>query len=310
LTEFSQACLLFFFLESPINMPASSKTPLLEVERLMAELVGSSDLTKAVSATERAAHYHLATGGQRMRARLAMEACRALRVEVTDAVRLAAGVELLHNASLVHDDLHDLETVRRGQPTVWCTFGQDVAICAGDLLLSGAYGALAGFSDSSTLPALLRRVHDRTTNVIHGQSTELATKDTIVDEVALYEQIVVGKSGALLSLPLELALIAAHQTQWCSAAREAAHAFGLGYQMVDDLEDLADDTQKQRLNIVNVVRAAGATGEAGATVRGLAQAHLERASTLAHGLPIGTGDLLAELALALGQRLRKTAPTA
>jgi geranylgeranyl pyrophosphate synthase len=310
LTEFPQACLPVFFRESSVTMPASSKIPLIEVERLMAELVGSTDSAQAPSATERAAHYHLATGGQRMRARLAMEACRALRVEVADAVRLAAGVELLHNASLVHDDLHDLETMRRGQPTVWCTYGQDVAICAGDLLLSGAYGALAGFGDSTTLPALLRCVHDRTTNVIHGQSTELATKDTTVDDVAIYERIVVGKSGALLSLPLELAFIAAHQTQWRDAAREAAYAFGLGYQMIDDLEDLADDTHKQRLNIVNVIRAKGASSEAVATVRGLAQAHLERASTLAHGLPTGTGDLLAELAIALGQRLRKTASTA
>lgn len=284
-------------------MPASSEISLAEVESLMAALVGAAESAHAPSATERAARHHLAAGGQRVRARLAMHAGRALGVDHADAVRLAAGVELLHNASLVHDDLHDQETLRRGQPTVWHTFGQDVAICAGDLLLSGAYGALADFRNASLLPALLRRVHERTADVIHGQSAELASKDVSIDEVARYERIVIGKSGALLSLPLELAFIAAGQVSWTAAAREAAHAFGLGYQMLDDLEDLADDTEKHRLNIVIVLRAAAAGDAALTTARGLAQAHLRRASDLAHGLPQGSGDLLAELASALSRRL-------
>lgn len=276
----------------------------------MSALVGPADAGHAASATVRAARHHLAAGGRRMRARLAMHACEALGVGSADAVRLAAGVELLHNASLVHDDLHDQETARRGQPTVWHAFGQDVAICAGDLLLSAAYGALAGFGDPATLPALLGRVHDRTADVIHGQSAELAAKAGTVAEVARYERIVIGKSGALLGLPLELAFLAAGQARRCDDAREAAHAFGLGYQMHDDLEDLDEDARKGRLNIVLVMRAAGADGEAVAMARALAQGHLERAEALARGLPLGAGDLLAELATGLGGRLRKTASTA
>ena len=284
-------------------MAAPSEISLTEVELLMVALVGASDAGEPRSAKERAARHHLAAGGQRVRARLAMHASRALGVGNGDAVRLAAGVELLHNASLVHDDLHDLEMLRRGQPTVWHAYGRDIAICAGDLLLSGAYGALADFGDTTILPALLRRVHERTADVINGQSAELASMDDWVDEVARYEHIVLGKSGALLSLPLELAFIAAHQVSWIPNAREAAHAFGLGYQMFDDLEDLTDDTEGHRLNIVLVLRAAGAGDEAVSVARGLAQGHLQRASALARGLPRGSGDLLAEFASALGHRL-------
>ncbi|MBV5277060.1 polyprenyl synthetase family protein, partial [bacterium] len=69
-------------------------------------------------ATLRAARYHLEAGGQRVRARLALHACEALGVVGDQSVRLAACVELLHNASLVHDDLQDKEKLRRGLPTV------------------------------------------------------------------------------------------------------------------------------------------------------------------------------------------------
>lgn len=286
-------------------MPTSTDISLPEVERQMLALTGPTDLSEAdTSATLKAAHYHLSGGGQRVRAHLALHACRALGVKASDAILLAAAAELLHNASLVHDDLHDHETTRRGQPTIWRAFGKDVAICAGDLLLSAAYGALAKFSDTALLPALLERIHRRTLAVINGQCSELSAKDKVVDTVEAYQAIVIGKSGALLSLPLELAFIAARLPEACVPSREAALAFGLGYQMLDDLEDLAEDTERQTLNIVLVLRASGAGTAATAQAIALAQGHLNQAVELAQKLPHGAGDLLAERALALGKRLR------
>lgn len=271
----------------------------------MVRLVGARPEASGIRpATEKAALYHLAAGGQRVRARLALHACQALGVDLADAIRLAATAELLHNASLIHDDLHDLEMMRRGQPSVWCAFGKDIAICAGDLLLSAAYGALAEFSDPGRLPALLRLTHERTTDVIHGQSAELSSKDGIIAEVARYEGVVIGKSGALLSLPMELAFTAACQPQGCDLCREAAHAFGVGYQMLDDLEDLEEDAARRTLNIVLVLRAGGEHDAAIATARELALRHLDRSVRLAGRLPAGVGIMLAELALVLGKRAR------
>jgi len=286
-------------------MPTSIDISLSEVEGQMLALTGPTDVREAdTSATLKAVHYHLNGGGQRVRAHLALHACRALGVKESDAVLLAAAAELLHNASLVHDDLHDQETLRRGQPTIWRAFGKDVAICAGDLLLSAAYGALAKFSDTALLPALLERIHNRTLAVIHGQCSELSAKDKVVDTVEAYQRIVIGKSGALLSLPLELACIAARLPDACILSRDAALAFGLGYQMLDDLEDLAEDTERQTLNIVLVLRASGAGATATTQAIILAQGHLNQATELAQKLPQGAGDLLVERALALGKRLR------
>jgi geranylgeranyl diphosphate synthase type II len=255
-------------------------------------------------ATLRAARYHLEAGGQRVRARLALHACEALGVVGDQAVRLAACVELLHNASLVHDDLQDKGKLRRGLPTVCAAFGPDVALCTGDLLLSAAYGALADLPDPTHLPALLRCVHARTAQVIQGQCSELATKDYALAEVSRYEEIVVGKSGVLLSLPLELAFLAARQEQWLPRIRAAAHAFGIGYQMVDDLEDVQGDAAQHSLNIVLLLAAGRPPELAADQARQMARGHLEAAIEHAGALPNKAGALLAEFAFALVKRVK------
>jgi len=276
------------------------------VERLMLDLVmvATKPEEQAVPATIKAAQYHLEAGGQRVRAKLALHACQCLGIKTEDAVRIAAAVELLHNASLVHDDLQDDEKIRRGLPTVWAAYGKDVAICTGDILLSAAYGALSEVSNPKLIPLLLRRVHERTAEVIQGQCSELSAKDCAITSLSQYESIVIGKSGALLSLPIELAFIAAGRENWTKRIQEAAHTFGVGYQMVDDLEDVKIDAEKHNMNIVLVLQASGDGQHAHKLAVKFAQQYLDRAIRLAESLPDDSGSLLSEFALVLGKRLK------
>jgi len=287
-------------------MSTTTDSALLAVERLMVELVRVAAVPAGAAgepATLRAACYHLEAGGQRVRARLALHACEALGVPADQAVNLAACVELLHNASLVHDDLQDREQSRRGHPTVCTAYGPDVALCAGDLLLSAAYGALADLPNPTSLPDILRCVHARTSKVIQGQCADLATKDQGLPAVSRYEEIVVGKSGVLLGLPLELAFLAAGEEQWLPRVRTAAHAFGIGYQMVDDLEDVRSDAAQGSLNIVLLLAAGRPPELVVDQARQLARAHLEAAVAQAEALPCQAGALLAEFAFALVKRV-------
>jgi len=259
------------------------------------------------SSSAKAAVGHLAAGGQRVRARLALGAGAALDLSPQDSIALAATAELLHNASLVHDDLQDRENIRRGNPTVWSAYGDEVAICTGDLLLSAAYGALASLSDSRLLPELIALVHARTASVVRGQCSEFSAKGQQVTDMAVYERIAVGKSGALLSLPLELALAAACENEWMSEARRAAEAFGIGYQIMDDMEDVerdaAGDDGPRAVNALLVLKAAGHGLNAKAVAREIGLRHLQTAIELADHLPNGAGAFLRFLALALCQRL-------
>ena len=264
-----------------------------------------TDFSAPSSRTHAAARAHLLCGGHRVRARLALQASQALGLTTADAVTLAAAAELLHNASLIHDDIQDRETHRRGAEAVWVAYGQDVAICAGDLLISAAYGALASFSNVAALPALLAIVHQRTAHVIHGQCSELAIKGTAGVDLANYRQIVVAKSGALLSLPLELAFIAAGLPAGAAQARQAAADFAIGYQVVDDMNDIERDLQASPpcLNALLVLRASASPEMAHRQARDLALHHLRLAGEAAAALPHGSGRQLQALTEQLTQLL-------
>lgn len=79
-------------------------------------------LLSAVSGNQ-PAYYHLMTGGSRIRMRVCLDTSLCLGVNDEDAMRLASAVELLHNASLIHDDIQDGDSLRRGLSAVWVKFG-------------------------------------------------------------------------------------------------------------------------------------------------------------------------------------------
>ncbi len=196
-----------------------------------------------------AAVYHLQTGGQRLRAKLALSAGYTVGLDESDCVRISAAVELLHNASLIHDDLQDGDLIRRGQASVWSKYGNQLAICLGDLYLSSAYSVLAKFSNSILLPQLFNVFHLSVSKATYGQVVDL----TLLPEdmsLASYIEIAQAKSGALLSLPFELIFIANHQPQLIHLARLACQHFSVGYQIFDDFKDYPND----RVNIFSTLK--------------------------------------------------------
>jgi len=254
-----------------------------------------------------AAVFHLECVGHQVRARIALGACQALGIELKHALTLAAATELLHNASLVHDDLQDQDAERRGQQAVWVKYDANTAICAGDLLLSCSYGVLAQYENQSLVGALLRRMHARTAQAVLGQNADLSYQDKTLHDLAVYKSIVIAKSGALLSLPLELALIAAEQSMFCAQACEAAQAFSLGYQILDDLDDYASDQLRvsgQVLNVLQVLSQDSDIASAQIQALQLAQEQLERSIALAKALPSGSGALLIQIAQKLLARVQ------
>lgn len=280
-----------------------------QTEQRMTAIIGRLAYGGALhrSVAAEASIYHLASGGQRVRARLALNAGIVVGLAHDDAVSIAVTSELLHNASLIHDDLQDEEDMRRGRRTVWSLYGAKVAICAGDLLLSSAYGYLSEFSDSRKLNQLMRLVHARTAKVIHGQCADLVAQTTKVKDVAHYEAIAAAKSGALLGLPLELALVASGHDEAAEAGRAAAEAFAVGYQIADDIADLQSDRGSSEkpaaLNIVLVLEAAGYGVNALGEARRLGLKHLNTASLAATQLPKQSGLFLHELSLKLSAQL-------
>ena len=140
------------------------------VETRMVEGIGP--LTKDANPVCRAALHHLTAGGNRLRARLCLHGCMKFAIQDRDAVTLAAICELLHNASLVQDDLIDRAPSRRNLQSVWAAFDDATAICAGDLMLSVAYALVGELGCIEYLPHVLAVVYRCTRAVILGQGVE------------------------------------------------------------------------------------------------------------------------------------------
>jgi geranylgeranyl pyrophosphate synthase len=274
-----------------------ARTSLVQVERLMLELVvqGAGDAGTA------AAH-HLSAGGARVRARLALHAGRALQRPESECIAIAAACELLHNASLVHDDLQDRDQRRRGQAAVWHRYGDAVAICVGDLMLSAAYAALGGAGAAAA--GLSIRMHRRVAEVIGGQCSDLALQGGISTSLEDYERIASGKSAPLLVLPLEMALMLAGREDAVGAAAAAGSLFAIGYQVADDLQDADQDAASRELNIVSVLSASGEAAPHD-RARDLAILRFRQAHAAAAGLPSGSGGLLAIQASERAERLTR-----
>ncbi|MFD2178378.1 polyprenyl synthetase family protein [Veronia pacifica] len=217
-------------------------TLLASVEKSMRNLVQGS--SGPVSRVCDACLYHLDTGGKRNRARLALHTAHGLGIDDSDAVATACVSELLHNASLIHDDLQDHDEYRRDQKTVWKVFGPEVALCAGDLMISAAYGALATINRKDTIGDCLNLIHQRIKTVIHGQCLDLDSCHDISTSMAEYEVIAIGKSAPLLSLPVELVYCLSGHESWRSKARQTINKFALAYQITDDVGDVEEDLQR------------------------------------------------------------------
>lgn len=277
-------------------------------EFLIKHLSADSDSNQLTSnAAEHSAKYHLSTPGHKVRARLCLSACLELNIKYNDMLIISAVSELLHNASLIHDDIQDQDEMRRGVETVWKKFGSNVAICAGDLLLSNAYGVLAGISEPKLLPKLISLISNRTSSVIKGQCEDIEYKNKPINSIETYIKIAKAKSGALLGLPIELALVLSNQDKYLSLAQSATGAFAVGYQIIDDLNDIEKDAdvegRSKSLNIAFVLEDAHSSNPLVDAVS-LAERSLSEAVELADKLPHAIGSLLISLAQQLQGQIK------
>ena len=209
------------------------------IDQRMIALCGAGPVVEAV-------RYHLSAGGGRVRARLGLDAARTLGLSDKAAEACACGPELLHNASLVHDDLQDEDSVRRGHPAVWQRFGPAAAVSVGDVMISAAFASAAGHPNPSRAISLM---HEAVTRTARGQARDLLKPRP---DLASYRDLVSEKTGPLFALPVRLALAAA-DADGDAVAAEIGDTLAIAYQVLDDIRDLDADLDAGRLNIINVL---------------------------------------------------------
>ncbi len=222
-----------------------SSEGLAETEQVMLRLARGN----TVDRMSRMVTHHLGAGGKRVRARLALAATEALGGERAQAVAWAAAVELLHNASLIHDDIQDGDRMRRARPSLWTEYGSAQAINAGDLLLVLPFAAVGEVPvDGEVRAQLVAILAERAARTVRGQVQELSMLQERRYSPSDYLDTVRKKTGELLALPVQgAALIAGRDAERARALGESFVDLGALFQLQDDVIDLFGDKGRGRI---------------------------------------------------------------
>lgn len=172
--------------------------------------------------------------GKAIRPTLALLSAEAVGSDPAPAVPAAVAVELVHNFSLLHDDVMDGDTTRRHRPTAWTVFGTNTAILAGDALLTLALDVLAS-SRAHAAQEGLRMLSATVLDLINGQSADLDFEER--RDVGLEEcvRMAEGKTSALLGSACALGAAFGGGGERVEALREFGSSFGTAFQHADDL---------------------------------------------------------------------------
>lgn len=176
-----------------------------------------------------------ASGGKAIRSALALLGAAATTGDREAAVPAAVAVELVHNFSLIHDDLMDRDTERRHRPTVWALRGDGLAVLVGDALLSLAYEVLLETGSPHAGGAALL-LADSVRELIRGQVADLEFESRASVGAGECESMVIGKTASLLSASSSIgALFTGADAEATDALAEYGHQLGIAFQLVDDL---------------------------------------------------------------------------
>ena len=188
-----------------------------------------------------ASHHILASGGKRFRPRVAFLAYLAAGGrDVERVVPLATAIEMVHTASLVHDDINDHSVLRRGKPAVHSIWGRTFALLTGDYLFTKVYALVAPYSSKHNVI-----MSNACTKLVEGETLQaMAAKDGEMDQET-YKKIIARKTASLFEAAARMgALEAGADEQLTEALADYGYHIGLVFQIVDDILDIVGDPEK------------------------------------------------------------------
>lgn len=186
-----------------------------------------------------AAHI-VAAGGKRIRPLLTIAAARLCGYRGDRHVGLAACVEFIHTATLLHDDVVDESALRRGQASANAMFGNQASVLVGDFLFSRAFQVMV--ADGSL--EVLRILSDASAIIAEGEVLQLMTQNDTATTEAQYLAVIEGKTAALFAAATEVgAVVAGEPADRQKALRDFGMSLGVAFQLVDDALDYSADQE-------------------------------------------------------------------
>lgn len=194
--------------------------------------------------------YMLAMGGKRIRPYFTLSSCGLNNGEIEEAAPAAVALELLHNFTLLHDDIMDSAPTRRGEPTVYKKWNESVAILSGDAMYAWAfeqlqyYGENAQFSKTQYF-SLLDVFFNSAKTVCEGQAYDLDFEELLEMNVEDYMDMIRGKTAALISAAFTMGgIVADASDEELHRLENIGEQIGIGFQIQDDLLDVTGDPKE------------------------------------------------------------------
>jgi octaprenyl-diphosphate synthase len=261
--------------ESVIGQRADASAPHEELSTLLApEMDAVNALIKTRMASEHAPRIPQVTahlieaGGKRIRPLLTLAAARLCGHDGDQHIKLAAAVEFIHTATLLHDDVVDESNQRRGRPTANLLWDNKSSILVGDYLLARAFTLMVETGSLRVLDILSAA----SATIAEGEVLQLTAAQDLATDEPVYLKIVRGKTAALFSAATEVGGVVARAPEdQIDALRDYGDALGISFQIVDDLLDywgsdatgknVGDDFRERKLTLPVIKAVARANAE-------------------------------------------------
>ncbi len=212
-----------------------------ELQELLKDKINSLGIVKKPERLYEPVEYILSLGGKRLRPTLVLMSCNLFSKNIEDAIPAAIAIEVFHNFTLVHDDIMDEASVRRGKVTIHNKWNQDVAILSGDAMSILAYKYLAQ-SKNNILPDLLKVFTQTALEVCEGQQYDMDFEDELDVTAQDYLKMIELKTSVLIACAMKMGAIAANADD-----KDAMHLYnfgkyiGMAFQLRDDYLDVYGD---------------------------------------------------------------------
>jgi octaprenyl-diphosphate synthase len=205
------------------------------------DVVIADRLTSSVPLVGQVAHYIVSAGGKRLRPVLLLLICGALGCDAQQRFNLAAVVEFIHTATLLHDDVVDESALRRGRATANQTFGNPASVLVGDFLYSRAFQMMVD-ADSMRVMQILA---DATNVIAEGEVQQLVNMHDATLRQEDYLNVIRCKTAKLFEASCRVgAVLAGSSPDIEAACAEYGISLGTAFQIIDDVLDYDGDTQE------------------------------------------------------------------
>ena len=217
-----------------------------EVDRVIARRLDSGvPLVSSVS------QYIISAGGKRLRPALLLLCCGALGYRGDQRFNMAAVVEFIHTATLLHDDVVDESALRRGAPTANANFGNPASVLVGDFLYSRAFQMMVDAQNMRIMHVLA----DATNIISEGEVMQLMNMHNADLDEAGYLQVIRSKTAKLFEASARVgAILSAASPLQEEACAEFGQAMGTAFQVIDDVLDYTGDTAVMGKNLGDDLR--------------------------------------------------------